>query len=149
MWVEDDGGRAMAGFRGSAGDCGVRAAAIATGIPYRDVYDRINQLALAERPRGRKKRSSARDGVWPRTLGRFLEAEGFIWVPTMFIGSGCTVHLNAEELPPGRLVARVSKHFTAVIDGVVRDTHDCSRDGARCVYGYWLSGELVRAPGEG
>jgi len=25
-----------------------------------------------------------------------------------------------------------------VIDGVLHDTHDCSRDGTRCVYGYWL-----------
>jgi hypothetical protein len=24
-----------------------------------------------------------------------------------------------------------------VIDGVIHDTHDCSRGGTRCVYGYW------------
>ena len=55
----------------------------------------------------------------------------------MQIGSGCTVHLRADELPPGRLVVSVSKHLTAVIDGVIHDTHDCSRRGTRCVYGYW------------
>jgi hypothetical protein len=50
----------------------------------------------------------------------------------------------------GRLVVRVSKHVCAVIDGVIRDTHDPSRvtevlgaDGRvrlahRCVYGYWI-----------
>lgn len=27
--------------------------------------------------------------------------------------------------------------YAAVVDGVVRDTHDPSRDGTRCVYGYW------------
>ena len=62
---------------------------------------------------------------------------GFIWHPTMQIGSGCKVHLRADELPPGRLVVMVSKHSAAVIDGVLHDTHDCSRNGTRCVYGYW------------
>ena len=31
----------------------------------------------------------------------------------------------------------VSKHITAVVDGVIHDTFDPSRDGTRCVYGYW------------
>jgi hypothetical protein len=30
-----------------------------------------------------------------------------------------------------------SRHLVAVIDGVIHDTHDCSRDGTRCVYGYF------------
>jgi hypothetical protein len=56
----------------------------------------------------------------------------------MFIGQGCKVHLREGELPMGRLVVNLSKHFTAVIDGVVYDTHDPTRDGTRCVYGYWI-----------
>ena len=136
-WTEDDGGRAEAGFRGYAGDCAVRAAAIATGQPYRAAYDAINELAKDERPRGGKKRSSARTGVWPKTLGRYLETHGFRWAPTMGIGTGCRVHLREGELPDGRLVVRLSGHYAAVIDGVLHDTYDGSRDGTRCVYGYW------------
>ncbi len=37
----------------------------------------------------------------------------------MQIGSGCTVHLRADELPSGRLVVSVSRHLTAVIDCVI------------------------------
>ncbi len=55
----------------------------------------------------------------------------------MKIGQGCTVHLRADELPGGRLIVRVSRHMCAVIDGVIHDTHDPSRAGTRCVYGYW------------
>ncbi len=55
----------------------------------------------------------------------------------MAIGSGCTVHLRIGELPAGRLVVSLSKHMTAVIDGVIHDTYDPSRGGTRCVYGYW------------
>jgi hypothetical protein len=55
----------------------------------------------------------------------------------MSIGSGCRVHLRDGELPPGRLVVKVSRHYAAVIGGVLHDTHDSTRGGTRCVYGYW------------
>ena len=51
-----------------------------------------------------------------------MESLGWKWTPTMQIGSGCTVHLRADELPSGGLVVSVSKHLTAVIDGVIHDT---------------------------
>jgi len=137
-FVHHDGGRKAAGYKGTADDCVVRAAAIVTGRPYQEVYDLVNRLAQGER-RGRRKRgvSSARTGVYKGTTAKLMDALGLVWTPTMQIGSGCTVHLKASELPAGRLVVSVSKHVTAVIDGVVYDTHDPSRDGTRCVYGYW------------
>ena len=131
-----DGGRVGAGYKGTAGDCFVRAIAIATGEPYQDVYDEINALAADERPRSRK-RSSSRTGVWPHTAKRYLWARGWEWTPTMHIGSGCKVHMRADELPSGPLIVRLSKHVAAVIDGTVFDTHDPRRDGTRCVYGYF------------
>lgn len=138
-WVNDDGGRAAAGFKGSAGDCVCRSIAIATGKPYQEVYDALNTLAKSERWTGRRKgrNSSARDGVYKETIRRYMASIGWKWTPTMQIGKGCTVHLNESELPPGRLVVSVSKHETAVIDGVIHDTHDPSRGGSRCVYGYY------------
>lgn len=136
-FIATDGGRADAGFRGYTGDCATRAIAMATWLPYRHVYDAINTLALDERPRTGRKRSSARTGVWPRTVARFLEPLGCVWTPTMHIGSGCTVHLRADELPAGRLIVRLSRHYSAVIDGTLYDIHDHSRGGTRCVYGYW------------
>jgi hypothetical protein len=42
----------------------------------------------------------------------------------MPIGSGCKVLLADGKLPLGRLVVSVSKHHTAVIDGVIHDTHN-------------------------
>jgi hypothetical protein len=137
-WVNDDGGRAAAGYRGTTGDCVVRAIAIATRLPYQQVYDDINAAAGGER-RGTRKRgvSSARTGVYKPTTRRYIESLGWRWVPTMQIGQGCTVHLRASELPAGRLIVAVSRHLVAVIDGVIHDTHDPSRDGTRCVYGYF------------
>jgi hypothetical protein len=135
---QNDGGRAAAGFKGKTGDCVTRAITLATGIPYKEVYEAINQLARAERKGSRKSGvSSARNGVYRFTYERYLKSLGWRWTPTMKVGQGCKTHLRAEELPAGRLVVIVSRHLTAVIDGVIYDTHDPSREGSRCVYGYW------------
>ena len=142
----DDGGRTAAGYKGKAGDCVVRAIAIATGHPYQQIYDLVNSAAVYERTGKRKRgKSNARTGVYRASIRRVMKSLDWVWTPTMEIGSGCMVHLKAEELPPGRLVVSVSKHLTAVIDGVIHDTHDCSRRGTRCVYGYWQTGEGTRA----
>jgi hypothetical protein len=147
-FVFDDGGRAASGFRGEADDCVARAVAIASGLPYSEVYQAIAKGVGAERG---SQGATARRGVHTsrKWFREFMQAHGFVWVPTMQVGQGCTTHLVRGELPMGRLVVKVSKHVVAVIDGVIRDTHDPSRstevtgrDGRvrrahRCVYGYW------------
>lgn len=166
-FIENDGGRAEAGFKGKAGDCVTRAVAIVSGKPYAEVYS-----ALADGMGSQRKATkgrSARNGVSTRRkwFKDYMASIGFTWTPTMHIGSGCKVHLRADELPSGRLVVAVSRHYTAVIDGVIHDTFDPSKRGTtiyspntprdqlpkgaywlengngwaykpeRCVYGYW------------
>lgn len=136
-----DGGRAAAGFKGKAsGDCVTRAVAIATGLPYRTVYDALSEGARNQRRSRRcKAKTNAATGVYTYTkwFKDYMVSLGFEWVATMQIGSGCTTHLRADELPGGTIIVSLSKHFATVIDGVLHDTHDCSRGGTRCVYGYW------------
>lgn len=146
-YIWNDGGRAEAGYKGHTGDCVTRAIAIATELPYKEVYKSLHEIALNDRPYmaklelqyGSKARAhvSPRLGVHRRIYDRFMLKHGWIWVPTMQIGSGCQVHLRKKELPKGRLVVRLSKHVTAVIDGVIHDTHDPQRESGRCVYGFW------------
>ena len=80
--------------------------------------------------------SSSRTGIFRATYQRCLGSLGWRWTSTMSIGSGCQVHLRASELPPGPLLVEVSRHLTAVIDGVLHDTRNCSRSGTRCVCGF-------------
>lgn len=156
LFVRDDGGRADAGFKGHAGDCVCRSIAIASGRPYAEIYKRLADGMGAQRKTARtgKQARSARNGIhvkrkWFRD---YMASLGFEWTPTMQIGSGCKVHLAEGELPMGNLVVSVSGHYTAVIDGIVHDTHDPQRttheigvkngvpyEGTfeRCVYGYW------------
>lgn len=131
----DDGGRSDAGFRGKAGDCVARSVAIASGRPYREVYDRLAEGMATQR---RTKHSTAATGVRSARNGvntrrkwfrDYMAELGFRWNTTMRIGSGCTVHLSAGELPTtGRHVVMVSKHATALVDGVLRDTSDPQRE---------------------
>ena len=141
----DDGGRSKYFRAANVGDCVTRAIANATGKDYKEVYDALNALAKKERASKRKSgRSTSRDGVYNETYRKYIEGElGWVWVPKMSIGSGCTTHLREGELPDsGNYIVRTSGHLTCVKDGALYDTYDCSRGGDRCVYGYW------RAPSE-
>ena len=161
----NDGGRALAGYKGRAGDCVCRAIAIVSGKPYSEVYKALAGGAGSERKSNGK---SARNGirVQRKWFKEYMAELGFEWTPTMFVGHGCKVHLRADELPQGKLVVAVSRHYTAVIDGVIHDTHNPSERSStiyplgclsnipkgakllangngyeyapdRCVYGYW------------
>jgi hypothetical protein len=133
---------------------------IASGLPYQQVYDALSDGSRSQRKTKHSiRKSSARDGVNTKRkwFKDYMAGIGFRWVPTMQIGSGTKVHLDAKELPSGRLVVAVSRHYTAVIDGIIHDTHDPRREvsfwhhpdgsktmvGGRAVYGYW---EFVGRP---
>ena len=145
-FVHHDGGRGAAGFQGGAGDCVVRSIAIAAQLPYIQVYEDLRQAnATYASERDNKvsrhlvrKGSSPRNGNHRDVFHDYILSHGFEWVPTMKVGAGCQVHLRPDELPAGTLIVKVSKHLTAVIDGVIYDTHNPSRGGNRCVYGYYI-----------
>ena len=142
----NDGGREKAGFKGGAGDCVVRSIAIAAKLPYMQVYEDLrsaNELYAELRNdrlsrRLSNKGSSPRNGNHRNIFHDYIVGLGFEWVPTMKVGAGCQVHLRPNELPDGILIVKVSKHLTAIVDGVIQDTHDPSRRGNRCVYGYYI-----------
>lgn len=150
-FVYDDGGRKAAGFKGAAGDCVTRAICIVAEMPYDEIYERMaDGMGKQRKSKGR----TARNGISTsrKWFKDFMGTLGFVWTPTMGIGTGCKVHLWGGELPTGRIIARVSGHYCAVIDGVIHDTFDPQRDAhvmdvkdgvtthsvqRRCVYGYW------------
>lgn len=112
----------------------VRATAIATGLPYervyRDLFDMGKQM--------RVKQASPRTGVEKKVYRTYFSELGYTHVAKMGIGTGCQVHVCVEEIPPkGTFILNLSKHVSCVIDGTILDTHDPSRNGNRCVYGWW------------
>ena len=91
----NDGGRKNAGWKGTGGDCVARAVAIASGLPYQEVYDRLAEGNATQRKtkynqkkRGPGQGRTALNGInTKRKWFRDYMAElGFDWTPTMAIG---------------------------------------------------------------
>lgn len=144
-FIYSDGGRNNYFKAEHVGDCVTRAICNATGKDYKEVYDRLKELAQLEtdkqisRHKGHK-RSSIRNGVFKETWKRYLAEIGWQHVVTMKPGTGIQMHLNEDELPTDKImIVQVSKHLTCVKNGVLYDTYDCSRRGKRGVYGYWIA----------
>lgn len=127
-WTYNDGGRAKYFTATGVRDCVARAVAIATNRDYKEVYNEIAKL-IGYTPR---------NGVYKKDTKKVMEYFGGTWVSCSGIGTKNKVHLNATEMPlQGCFVCNLSKHVTCIINGVINDTYDPSRDGTRLVYGYW------------
>tara|TARA_S200002703_G_scaffold82470_1_gene71084 strand:- start:2638 stop:3117 length:480 start_codon:yes stop_codon:yes gene_type:complete len=139
----NDGGRSKY-FKSQAGDCVCRSIAITAGLDYMEVYNRLAEGNATQRQSKKQRtktkgKNTASNGIYTKRkwFKDYMKELGFEWVSCMGIGTGCQVHLKEDELPNGKIICVVSKHYCAVVDGVINDTYDPSRDGTRCVYGYW------------
>lgn len=123
----NDGGRSNYFAANKVGDCVTRSISIAKGKDYKQVYNEIKKLVGY----------TPRNGIYKKDTKKVMAHFGGTWVSCSSIGQKQRVHLNTEELPSGRIICQLSKHVTCVINGVINDTYDPSRDGTRLVYGYW------------
>ena len=123
-----DGGRSKYYEKTNVSDCGVRAIAIALDRDYDEVYkEAMSFLGY-----------SPRNGILIKDCKKLFTHFGFKWHACMKIGTGCKVHLAKGEVPMNKtIVCSVSKHLVCVKNGVIYDRFDPSRDGTRCVYGYY------------
>lgn len=140
-FVYSDGGRSKYFKAKNVNDCVVRAICNSTGKDYLQVYKTINDIAKTERIGKRKHhKSSARNGVYKSTIKKYLEdILNLDWITFSEIGNNLTKHLNEDELPTkGTFILRLSRHLTCWKDGKLLDTFDCSHEGRRKVYGYWI-----------
>ena len=147
----NDGGRSTYFKAKNVDDSATRAIAIAMKRDYKEVYDELNRMAREDMLK-RHKKGSSRDGLWKGTWKRYLKDAGWIYVPTCKFGSHeKKMALVDGALPPrGRFIIQLSGHLTTLIDNVINDTYDCSRqqfmnwmtgevttNDERCIYGYW------------
>ena len=126
-FVYDDGGRAAAGYKGSAGDCVVRAFCILTGADYAEAY---REFAYAQSVLGEEKRRrrSARNGIDNRPMANVFERHGLRRIK---LGRGVKPTWAEAHERYGDCIVRTRGHVSAIVAGVVRDTHD--------ERGYWWS----------
>lgn len=129
-YIYNDGGRSKY-FKGKAEDCVCRAISIASNRDYKEVYNSL-----------KKALGTPRNGVFTtnKAFKDWMVANGFVWTPCSGIGVKTSVHFIEGELPKGRLVCSVAKHYVAVVDDKVYDTWDSrynSFNEIRRIYGYW------------
>lgn len=141
-WTYSDGGRNASGREGSAGDCVVRAIAIAAGLAYSDVFEAMR----VELP---QVRTWCMNGTWHYTRAMINNPDTgnpeMVWTPYLeelgwsrvALDRGTYLDLPAE----GRLIVRTVGHLQCVIDGVQQDQADWSTTPTgrpSKVHGYWV-----------
>lgn len=132
QFVWHDGGRAAAGYTGHTRDCAARAIAIATGVPYQEIYDEITEAQGV----------SPRNGT--RGVPALLEKQG--WKR-----EECT---SVGEMPEDlgvlivSLSGRRSGHVATVIGTTLYDTWDCLSSTNVTLESFWWHPEYANAPTE-
>ena len=124
----NDGGRAAAGFRGKTGDCLVRAVAIATGLPYRDVYHTVSSTMKKHGYRASgnvylqtqelRKPGMLRVGAVQRLV---LKDYGFVKV-SLPPGPRPTYTQAFQQF--GTCIVSTNGHVATLMDGALQDTFD-------------------------
>lgn len=137
-YIFNDGGRAEAGFKGKTGDCVTRAVAIATGKPYKEVYEFLAENNAKQRITKRSPKTSAgvktaRNGINTKRkwFKDWMVGQGYKWVAVASIG---TTGILPRDVKHKHCIAKQRRHYVAILDGVVHDTWNSSE---RLVYGYW------------
>ncbi len=123
-----DGGRATSRRPRQKSDCAVRACAIASGLPYDQVYDDLATL-------GRRCSRGTPTGAIATWLRLRCCAARHAFPA---VAGQMRMHVDAFLAGPGaqgRWVVRIAGHVFATVDGVAHDTSMPRQDA--CVYCAW------------
>ena len=127
-YSHDDGGRAAAGFKGSAGDCVVRAIAILTREPYPHIYRRMasamKQAGYSASGDGyrQKPRAGARPTISCRKVQNLVKVS--YGLRRVNLGRGPRPTYTEAWVLHGNCLVGTTKHISAIIDKTLRDTFD-------------------------
>lgn len=126
MYKFSDGGQSESGLKGNR-YCGPRAVSIATGIGFSKACDLLKEHSQ----KGVKGSKRISTGVFKDDMNSALKSLGWTWTPAPKLSGR---KARASDLPSGTYIARMARHYAAVIDGVVHDSWNSSN---KMVYGYW------------
>ena len=132
-YLQDDGGRQDAGYKGKASDCVVRAFYILTGADYADAY---KEFACAEQRFGKSGKRSARNGICNKAIQYVFEANGLVRIS---LGRGVKPTYSEAHERYGDCIVRTRGHVCAIIRGNLMDTFDNR--------GYWWDPIMERKYG--
>lgn len=139
-WIYNDGGRSNY-FKTTGRDCVTRAVAIASGMDYLEVFNKITELKWKA-----GYRKSALHGVHTRSkwFKTQMQKWGWKWKQVKTYDH---VSLDSPKLPKSKVIVALQHHYVALIDGVINDTYNPDQPrqrglrspyGKRIVMGYWV-----------
>ena len=135
----NDGGRSKY-FKTTGRDCVTRALAIASGMDYLEVFNKITELKWKA---GDDK--SAFHGVHTRSKWFISQMKKWGWKWTQ-VKTYERVSIDSPKFNKGNVILSLQHHYLALIDGVINDTYNPdqpkqrglrSESGKRIVLGYW------------
>ena len=127
-YIYDDGGRKDAGYKGTTGDCVVRAAAIISATDYREMYGMMADANANSAQRA--KRQGVKRGYAKRTAANGVAKDAYVKV---FGQIGLVkVRLPKGQRPTyteayeryGDCVVTTARHMCAIVGGNLRDLFD-------------------------
>lgn len=108
-------------------DCAKRSITLLTGKSYQEISLSLNRL---------KKETKSKKFNSNKNWKKFVSLQG--WEKMSFPAESGKERMNGTRFciayPKGRYLLRMARHLTAVIDGVIYDTWNCSN---KCVYNAW------------
>ncbi len=128
-YVNNDGGRSAAGFKGNARDCVLRSICIALKLDYKTTYKRMTTDS------GKAPRNGCGRGVsWP-----FLQGKGWVFHSTF----NCHTDNMEDHIPRGRVILTMPGHYAACINHIIHDNWDSRTKAgngrtAKKINGYWI-----------
>lgn len=126
----DDGGHSIYARR-AVGDCAVRAMSIVTGADYPEILAKVKKEG--EKERGNWTQSDGVSYTRLSAVRNIMRGYGWTFVdmrknPKRFMD---------WKASRGTFLVWCPYHFTAVVDGTIRDMFDPSNGGTEIVKGYW------------
>ena len=123
---EQDGGRSQY-FKGKTGDCVIRSISIALSQDYMETYNDLFDLAKSI-------------GYLPndtKVYKKYLKSKGWVQNKCVYkpnskrrytLNQWAMLSVSASETSmPSRCLISTSNHLTAEVDGILRDSWDCSQ----------------------
>ena len=140
-FVINDGGRKEAGYKGTTGDCVVRAYCIITGTDYATAhdlfYDRTmewlskantrQQRAAVKKLKGQTGKGAVvggKMGVWPEVSQRIFKAAGLVKAKGARNPDGTWLTYSEAHEQYGNCIVHSSHHMAALKDGALQDLWD-------------------------
>lgn len=123
-YIHHDGGRQAAGYKGSTGDCVVRAATLfqADGNPDGADYKAMYKRMAANNAKFNRGIKSARGGVYKGAYTKVFGEEG--WVKVKQAKGATKLTLTEAYETYGNIIVTTARHMMAIIDGALMDTWD-------------------------